>query len=234
MNIVYSRLLILNLLTPCLGSPFLNLDFQSPNIKAISNPQSGGVVRVHDALPGWQLQIGNEFRQLMYYNNVCITCPSASLGGPENPVNGDAFGFTIKSGYYSPNFTMLATSIYQTGDVPIKAQSLQFVAGVDPNFESLHVSVGGQQLRFIQLEKNAFYEYRYAADVSKWAGEAAELRFTIGPGAFDEGAAASLAGIHFSPDPLPATPEPSTWALLCTGLAALIWNAPCCRSRPTT
>ena len=159
MNIFYSRLLLLNLLTPCIGSPFLNLDFQSPNIRAILNPQSGGLVRVHDALPGWQLQSGSESVQLMYYNKFCLSCPSASLSGPQNPTLGSLFTFGMNSVFNSPNLTILAETIYQTGEVPTNTKSLQFVAGTFPNIESLHVSLGGQQLLLAEFKAIDFIKH---------------------------------------------------------------------------
>ena len=229
MNNVYRVLLPLNLTLLCQGSLFLNLDFQSPNVNAIT----GVEVQVRDAIPGWQLQTGNYPVHAMLYNNICLSCPSASLGGPTHPSRGDIFTFVMKSGITSSGF--LAESIYQTGDVPADTRSLQFVAAISPNIDSLHVSLGGQQLPLIQFEMaGPFFEYRYEADVSAWSGKTAELRFTVGPGTFPDGAGGILANIHFSPDALPATPEPSTWALLCTGLAAFIWNARRCRNRPIT
>jgi len=63
----------------CLPAAFRNLDFQSPNVSRLTSPEE----LVRDIIPGWQLQIGSQLQQSMFYNNVCISCPSAQLYGPE-------------------------------------------------------------------------------------------------------------------------------------------------------
>ena len=73
----------------------------------------------------------------------------------------------------------------------------------------------------------------YEADVSAWAGKTTELRFTVVPGNYPD-ASSTLADIEFSPLPISTIPEPSTWALLAMGLAALGWATRNSKQRPTT
>ena len=206
----------------CSADPFKNLDFQNPNIARIVN-RIDETVNVRDAIPGWQLQFGDVRETTMFYNDVCLSCASATLNGPKRPQNGDTFSFVIKSGFdYSENIAIPA-SVYQVGDVPISARSLRLTAGIFPSIEGLHVSLDGRELQLNQLEKAGDY-FSYGTDISLWAGKNAELRFTVGPGTFGVDYGGFLADIRFSADPLPTTPEPSTWALLSTGVAVLTWT----------
>ena len=88
-------------------------------------------------------------------------------------------------------------------------------------FDNLHVSLDGQVLqlqRFAEGDAGDFFGYE--ADVSNWGGKTAELRFTVGPGDYPNGAGGPLADIEFSSIPVSPIPEPSTWALLATGLGS--------------
>ena len=225
MKIFCRGLTIVLIFLNCHSASFRNLDFQSPNIKALSASIPGGVYSVNDVIPGWRLEYGGINQNLMFYNNVSLLFPSARLYGSEIPRLGDTFGFGMKSGIFADgsNDIMGAASIYQIGQVPESARSLQFQAAFRPSIEDLHVTLNGQLLQLIEFEQTGIY-YRYGAEVSPWAGETAELRFTVGPGTYPDGAAVELAAIQFSSTPVPAIPEPSTWALLITGLAALAWN----------
>lgn len=203
----------------CLSAPFRNLDFQSPNTAALQGPS----VNTADAIPGWELLRGDQPQSQLLYNGFCQTCPGASLYGPENPKPGDTFSFGIYGGLspIEPELGFLSESAFQTGDIPNDTQSLQFVANVGPSRDLLRVFLGGQELQLHQFEPVGF-GYRFGADIASWAGATAELRFTIEPGdgSFIFGSV-GLDNIRFSNVPL--VPEPSAWALLGMGLAALGW-----------
>jgi len=231
MKMLILFVVLLSLIQPCRGVEFKNLNFQSPNVRRIT--EHFGFVR--DIIPGWRLQIAEQDQDWMYYNNVCLSCPSAQLLGPESPRLGDRFTFTIKSGVLLDGYNknMGSASIYQVGHVPEFAKSIHFAALVFGVFENLHVSLDGQVLqlqRFLDGDAGDFFGYQ--ADVSAWAGRTAELRFTVGPGDYPNGVGGPLADIKFSPIPVPAIPEPSTWALLATGLAALGWATRNSKQRP--
>ena len=203
------------------AASFRNLDFQSPNIKGLSGPT--GLVK--DIIPGWRLQYGNAIPDVMFYNSASQIFASAQLYGPEAPRIGDTFKFWMKSGLFFDNISdgVGAATIYQIGQVPLTAKSIRFEAIIYQSYNDLHVSLGGQLLTLIELEKIGDFNH-YAADVSAWAGKTSELRFSIEPGDYQFDTYVGLGNIRFSAIPAPAIPEPSTWALLITGLAALAWN----------
>jgi hypothetical protein len=117
---------------------------------------------------------------------------------------------------------LASESVFQTGDIPRDANSLQFVGNIGPRVDLLHVFLGGQELQLVKQEPIGF-GYRFGAEVTAWAGKTAELRFTIEPGSQSFFGSAGLGDIRFSPVAL--VPEPSTWALLCVSGVLLLWVA---------
>ena len=97
--------------------------------------------------------------------------------------------------------------------------SLRFQAWVQ-NPNGAVVSLNGQPILFGAIQNYGNGINGYAADISAWAGQTAELRFT-------QRGAGLLSGnlffdnIIFSPE---AVPEPGIWALLPLGGTAL-WSA---------
>ena len=165
----------------------------------------------------------------MLYNNICTTCASAMLFGPDVPRRGDRFVFAMSTGDRFGAFSSI--SIYQTGDVPSTARSIMFATDANFDFSLWHISLGGQQLYFQDLGEAdlmdpdfPFPGKAYGADVSLLAGQTAELRFTAFPSPSGIQNGERLDNLRFSSNPLPAIPEPSTWALLGTGVAALAWH----------
>lgn len=131
----------------------------------------------------------------------------------------------VGPGVYSPFV------LWQTGDIPSDASSLRFLY----HGNDLQVSVGGEVRPLYALPdvptgdpEIPVFHY-YAVDVSPYAGQTVELRFQFRSRGYDdfsevprrpgEPDAQSHVLDDLSFSPLPAVPEPSTWALL--GLGAL-------------
>jgi hypothetical protein len=116
----------------------------------------------------------------------------------------------------APNPQPADTTLSQTALVPIGTQSLLFKAyeAFDQNRQFLFVTLGGQTLFLTPLSTGSNYTL-YGANVSAWAGQTAELAFTLlaeNPHANNE--LVSLDAIQFSTQ---SVPEPSTFALAALG-----------------
>jgi hypothetical protein len=117
----------------------------------------------------------------------------------------------------NPN-ELIFTAIGQTGQIPASARAIIFYADTVP----IQVSFGGQILPVFHLDDGIVGYHPYGADVSSFAGQTAELRFTgIGGGSLDF--------IQFSSQ---AIPEPDVPALsvLGAGLLGWLWRK-CARER---
>lgn len=223
------RFVVLGLLSvSCQGAAFRNLDFQSPNIRVLARSEPWIDHLVKDVIPGWHLQFGGVEQNLMLYNNSTQLFANAILQGPRVPRVGDIFMFHMNTGI-SFDFSyenMASASIYQVGQVPASAKSIHFHVGFGfhTSIHDFHVTINNTLLPLIEYDAME-HTIHYQADVSSWAGGTAELRFTVEPDREFNGFHnyVGLGAIEFSPIPVPAIPEPSTWALLATGLAALGW-----------
>ena|SRR5215472_14356104 len=107
--------------------------------------------------------------------------------------------------------------IAQTGQVPVLAESLQFIAdGNLANIANLQVSLGNQDLSLVVIS-NALNYTVYGADISAFAGQTEQLMFA----ALNAGGGNNweIDNIQFSTSPIP---EPDTLVLAAMGGLFLI------------
>ena len=189
---------------------FRNLDFESANVPFVPSGQFGADVSISQGLPGWTAFYGSSPVNTIFHNNM-------TLGGAEVGILGPAWDPSgILQGSYS---VLLAQStagqpttaaIAQTGLIPSTARSLTFFTSGSAIFQ---VTFAGQVIPLAQIGSGPNYIIE-GGDISQFAGQTGELRFTAGGGILDD--------IQFSSSPIP---EPATPAFLAVGgLALVFWT----------
>jgi hypothetical protein len=186
---------------------FQNLDFEAANVAAYSTGDP--LVLVQDALPGW-----TAYYDGMPTSTVCYD--TRSLGSAVISINDihERFGFVPFEGNYSASLegNSGSASMGQWGEIPGDSLSVVFYYRGE-YVGHFDVSFGGQVLPFTAIGSEADYSI-CAADISAYAGQMGELRFTEA-----NGGRAIIDDIHFSAE---AVPEPCTAALFVLGAIALI------------
>jgi len=195
---------------------FQNLSFESANLPILLPGQSGGVVPATDAIPGWQGYLGANQTFGVFFNDV-------SLGAPAISIHSSSSSFTPIAGNYSvilqPQFNPNnlpgrdSAAVAQTGQIPAVSQSLRFYSGSG----SMQVSFAGQNIPLAQLGITGNYLI-LGGDISAFAGQTGELRFTVPSGPFSYNIP-YLDSIVFSTQSIP---EPSTFGLF--GLGAFLFG----------
>jgi hypothetical protein len=151
------------------------------------------------------------------HNNIFLDTSGISIFD-----QGFQFGSVIQG-----NFTAILqaglggdTSLKQTGLVPAGTESLRFRArtgGLDSS-GGFGVTLGGQTLSLIPVGNGPNYT-QFAADIHSWAGQTAELGFTVfAETPHVDNRYVDLDAIVFSPEP---APEPSAGALTAVGALLL-------------
>lgn len=212
----------------CGQGTFENLDFESASLV----PAGGLNVQFAPAFPGWTGTVGGGQQSLALYNTIYLDTSGISIidnsyssGGliPGGVIQG-SYTAILQAGYGSG--VPADTSLSQTGLVPLGVHSLQFEAlqAVDGASAVIPfgVTLGGQTLSLVPLGSGANYTL-YGADVSSWAGQTAQLSFTV----FAERPHLNnqylyLDAIQFSDQ---AVPEPSVIGLSALGALLLGWRA---------
>jgi len=201
-------------LFPAGSQPFQNLGFESAVISG-----SGGVVDWNAAMPGWTGRIGASDPPLLHYNDQCLSpCTSIAIVDRAgftwgNPLLG-TYSVILTAGFDLGN--RYESSIAQTGLIPSDSQSIRFLGHFN-GAQSPIISVAGQAVPLYALNQTANFTV-YGADVAAFAGQTAELRFTVATD-YDTvlrggGSQFMLDGILFSANPVP---EPSVVLLLLLG-----------------
>ncbi len=234
---------------PCLAGAFVNLGFDQTAIPPDfpiqipgppfsfllgdwvrpgwqSRPQTSVGYNYSQNFAGWASIVDRDFRDTHFGKNApapvvgTFSLAVWPLSGPIGP------------GEYEPY------KLTQTGDIPLDAQSLRFLyhgndlrvflADSERTLQPLPDVISGDP-------QIPLYHY-FAVDVSPYAGQTVELRFEFRSQGYDdfrlipprlpgEPDAQSHVLDDLSFSPLPAVPEPSTWALLGLGVAALAWGS---------
>ncbi len=199
-------LALLAALATAQAGEFMNLGFDSPAFPA---DMPSGAVRLlpEQALPGWQIDVGAYSDKSVFYRDIRIGSPGATLLENIDPHPQSKFSVKLESGGYDAHLS-------QNGDIPLDARSLEFKA----NVTHFSVSLGGQDLSLQPITGG------FAADISAHAGKTEELKFTV---YFDRDRPLApqnwlyLDSIRFSPNQV--IPEPSTSALLGLASSGLGW-----------
>ena len=194
------------------GQGFVNLDFESPILPL--NPVNFQV-QITNSLPGWTGYIGNSQVNRVVYDTVSLGAAAISFQ--------DSSGFISLQGQYcvglqstDPGNQFMA-ALAQIGRVPQDALSVRFFAS---DFATLELSFAGQVIPLFQIGSGNGYGI-LGGDISSFAGQTGELRFTSGMGPLGHGGGGFLDSIQFSNQPIP---EPGVFALSTLGGLLLGWR----------
>ena len=201
-----------------------NPGFESATLVPIFG-NSSSPVQFAPALPGWTGSIGGVQVSAALYNNFFLDTSGIGImdsGGPflGGVIQGN-YTALIQAGVAPGTFTPADTTLSQTGFVPAAAQSLLFRADVYANPGAFVVTLGSQPLSFFPLLAGTNYTL-YGADVRAWAGQTAELDFTvIAQRPHVDVYTVLLDSIQFSGI---AVPEPSVLGFSALGAILLGWR----------
>ncbi len=218
MKHAYRILLAFAVLDPAPQVPgqgtFQNLDFEAANIQ---QNQSPGPVNTIDALPGWTALIGTDAQSQIYYNSPSLGSTWISLLGSNGPgfrsIEG-GFSLLLQGGLVltPAGFVPMDASISQVGLVPSTSQSIIFKAQSGTP-EGKFLSLAGQNIPIEVMSSTADYTL-YGGNVSSFAGQTVELRFTSTYVSSGNPNNWNLDSIQFSDM---AVPEPNAAALVVLG-----------------
>jgi len=209
---------------------FQNLDFESATLISAGFPGSE-VMQFGPAFPGWTGLIGTNPTSVAYYNVGALDASrisiidsgwSTAVGsvGISGPIDGQ-FSALLFAGVAGIAGTPQDTFLSQTGLIPTTAKSLMFKAS--GQWITLDVTLGGQSLSYVALQTTPNYTL-YAANIEQWAGQTAELEFTLfTQRPHNYALYAFLDSIEFSPV---AIPEPGFLTLSALGILLLTWRFP--------
>ncbi len=186
-------------------------------------------------VPGWDVPngVGYNYTQIFGEYSSLLDTSYRNTTQPANPVKVPVVGQFSLGIWPAALGGDLPFVLKQTGDIPAEAQSLRFLYAGPGDFK---VYVGGAE-RLVHFTESlpsgdpevGSLDY-YVVDVGLFAGQTTELRFefrSFGNPPIDGPPIPGLPDAKFhvlddlSFSPLPAVPEPQTWALLGLGAAAV-------------
>ena len=208
---------------------FINLDFESASIVYVdpTDPYNHRVL-LGPAFPGWQATIGGVFVSQVLYNSPTLSAVGVGLldsgYSPAGFIEGNYMAL-LQSGGYTNTQTGVDASLFQGATVPTGSSSLQFKAYCPSG--QFSVTMNGQTLSLSALSAGANYTL-FGADISPWAGQFAELRFTmVGVTPQFDARSLYLDAINFSSSPIP---EPGV--LVLSALGCLFFTPRFCKKPP--
>ncbi len=188
---------------------FRNLNFEGATIIPVGAGSPS--VFASFALPFWTAYVGETGLGTILYNNLTIGSPDVSIHDAASlfqPLNGNYSVVLQAAAGGNPT-----ASIAQSGQVPADARALIFNA---VSVNNLQVTLAGSPLSLVQLGNTPNYSV-IGADISSFAGQIGELRFT---GLNQPIPAVALDNIRFSSVEVP---EPSVMYLFVIGAALCVW-----------
>lgn len=198
------------------GQDFQDLNFESATLVLVPGDAYGGV-QFAPAFPGWTVTIVGAIDTNALYNNIFLDSAGIAIIDHTSPYSGKViegdYTAVLQSGlgYTASGPIPANVTLSQTGIILAGTKSLQFKANewFDAS-GSFAVTLGGQTLSLTALGTGSNYTL-YGADVSQWAGQTAQLAFTVfgeNPHVNDE--TLFLDAIQFSTQSIP---EPGNFAL---------------------
>ncbi len=201
---------------------FQNMDFESADLGGYYPTYP--LVPVEKGIPGWNAYFNNVPTHTIYYDNAAAIAAAISINDTNFP-----YGFAPLDGQYSVGLEGRPlgggpASIGQTGLIPMNSLSVVFLLR-DEQVGYFYVSFKGNVLPYSVIWSEPGFDI-CAADISSYAGQTGELRFTE-----SYGGRAILDDIQFSTQ---AVPEPGTAALFTMGALAMsgrfLWRKKSVRS----
>jgi hypothetical protein len=197
---------------------FVNLDFENP--MSLSGGPGTSLVWITNALPHWTGYIGNAQVNYVAFNSIALDAATISLHSTRSitpAFDGNYSVLLQASSRFAP--VQAAAAIGQTGLIPQDARSLLlYTKPFSIPFLAIQVTFAGETISMTPIGAATATYQAWGGDISRYAGQAGELRFTVNPTS-----GSWLDNIQFSSNPVP---EPGAWALFGLGSALL-----CCAAR---
>jgi hypothetical protein len=218
MNVKRSRILSAGVVILASGTcgfgqgTFRNLDFEQATIVFDpTSPSAPYAVYASNAIPGWTAYLGTTPQPDIIYDTITLGSAAVSIHDTNDthyPVLQGVYDILLQP--FSGGAPVTA-GIGQTGQIPLGSQSLRFFGN---EFNVISADFAGTPIPLAQvgISSNGVV---WAGDISAFAGQTGELRFTATPGG-----GGLLDNIFFSTQP---APEPSTFVLLIVGAVLLGW-----------
>ena len=187
-----------------IAGDFVNLTFDEPDASGtLAEIYPGGPKRGSAAalLRGWNLSVAGQAYEFATISSFPVGSGNDPVSVLENsPAEQNSPLGTYTLVLHSPTPPAPEIRLSQRGTVPADAAGL-WIFGA------------GYAQMFINGERVGDTVNDLTVDVSRFAGQEVDLEFLVGSGA----------SIRFDILGFVPVPEPSTWALLGSGLAALLW-----------